>query len=146
MTGLGVQPEHLGLLSAMSTREATSISDDLRRAGADVLVVDGAEVLDKPTLMTRFADELDLAERPTSWDGLADALWAHLAQLSQVHAVIVWRNADVLMRRSMSSFLHMTTVFVDLARAIATTETGFPRPVYLHVVFVGDDPAFTSPD
>ena len=113
----------------------------------DVLRVDGSSIVDRASLMLRFADDLGIADgrRPSGWDGLSDCVRTVVAGLHASRAVIVWSHAEQLARHSMDDLLATVVVFSDLARAVQTTKTGFPRPLRLQLVLAGEGPGFDQP-
>ena len=110
----------------------------------DVLHINGASVVDRTTLMDRIAVDLGIPDddHPTGWDGLSDRLRTVLAGRRAPRALIVWSHAEQLIRHSMDDLLGAVVVFSDLARAVETTATGFPRRLRLQLVLAGEGPGF----
>jgi len=109
----------------------------------DVLRVDGTTIVDRSTLAAQFASDLGFSASSTpSWDGLSDSIRSVLVPLTARRAVIVWTHADRLARNSLNDLLTAVIVFSDLARAVSTTATGFPRALRLEVVLLGEGEGF----
>jgi hypothetical protein len=132
----------LSRLEVMPMRDAGMLEVSLRDADVDVLRIDGSDIVDRQTIMDRFATDLDLAEgeRPSGWDGLADRLRGVLTRLHAPHAVLVWTHVEQLARRSAEDLVMAVVVLSDLTRDVAAP--GFPRTLRFSVVLLGDDPAF----
>jgi hypothetical protein len=133
-----------GRVVAMSLGQIDDALAALAGENIDVLRIDGASVVDRPSLMERFATDLGIPDddRPSGWDGLSDRVRTVLVGLRAPRAVIVWSHAEQLVRHSMDDVLAAVVVFSDLARAVETTATGFPRPVRLQLVLAGEGPGF----
>ena len=135
-------------VGALPLSDLDELLDSLRNEDVDVLPIDGSMIIDTPTLMAHVATDLGIADhaRPSTWDGLSDRVYAVLAELTAPRAVVVWTDADQLVRHSLNDLLMAVIVFSDLARTVATTATGFPRPLRLDIVLLGADPAFNRTD
>jgi len=134
--------DHLGLATSLPSNQL----DALRAIDPDeatVIVVDGAGVVDRDGLMSRFADAFGLSPEPGSWiwPALADSIWGALQRMDASRVLVVLTHADELAARSIDEVLTLVLLFADLDRQVSTAE-GSPRAIRLSLVLLGDSPAF----
>ncbi len=76
-----------------------------------------------------------------NWSGFDDYLWGVVAETDAV--AIVWSDAHRMLGGGLGDLMLAVEAITDLARQVADgSESGFPRPVTLRLVLVGDGPDF----
>ena len=135
--------DHLGVATALPSDQL----DALRAVDPDeatVIVVDGAGVVDRDGLMSRFADAFALSPEPGGWiwPALADSIWGALHRMGASRVLVVLTHADELSDRSMNELLTLVLLFADLDRQVSTADGSSPA-IRLSLVLLGDGLAFS---
>lgn len=133
------------IINCINRIGAGTVRYELRQHGYLIIDLDGKHVRDKKSFFVQAAKDLpqpaDLIA-VDNWDALSDSMWWALSELDATRVAILWNDAHLMLDGGFPDLLMAISCFEDLAKSVATTESGFPRALSLHIFLIGEGSNF----
>jgi Barstar (barnase inhibitor) len=138
--------ESLDDVSCLNQSDLGSVRAALEEAGWRTLVLDGANVVDKASLLEQVNAELPLPEglRAHNWDAFADVLWGMLAGIAEDRVALVWTDADVLAGSDLQTLITASIILSNTVDDVIGTEHGFPHAMIFRTLLFGNGDMYHS--
>ncbi len=116
-----VRPAHfpdrgVAVINYVDSRDHDALVERLRSWGADVVHVDGAEAVDKQTVLEAFGGSGMLSRPPRNWESLADILAGAVQSMSSQAVAVVWTDAHRMLEGGLSDLITAADILTEISR------------------------------